>query len=134
MITTNNKEIMGYQSALEAAGAKVLTYRAFGSYQGDWYAKVEYQGEEGWVQGSYGSCSFCDSFEREFDYSYGDEEGESQEAYEERLKLFGEGYLTCVTPQEQQEQILETYIREDSYFGDEAQEILDYVKEYANAV
>jgi hypothetical protein len=122
---------MGYQEALEAAGAKVLTYRAFGSYQGDWYAKVEYQGEEGWVQGSYGSCSYCDAFEGEFGYSYGAEDGESEADYNERLKKFGEGYLTVITSQEEQERLLEITATGDSYWGEEAREILDFVKEYS---
>ena len=124
----------GYQEALEAAGAKVLTYKAFGSFQGDWYAKVEYQGEEGWIQGSYGSCSVCDAFESEFGYSYGAEEGESEEAYNERLKKFGESYLTVITSQEEQERLLEITINEDSsYWAEEAQEVLEYVQEYGQS-
>ena len=50
---------MSYCQALEAAGAKILQFKSFGSYQGDWWAKVEYNGEIGWVAGSYGSCSGC---------------------------------------------------------------------------
>ena len=37
---------MSYQMALEMAGATVLEYKEFGSYQGDWFAKVEYQGKD----------------------------------------------------------------------------------------
>jgi hypothetical protein len=83
---------MGYSEALEAAGAKIIAFQEFGSYQGnwfafvelalpwrhsksefgsyqgDWFAFVEYQGKRGWVQGSYGSCSGCDAFQSEFDY------------------------------------------------------------------
>lgn len=58
-----------YESALVAAGAKVLVFNSFGSYQGDWWAKVEYKGTLGWTNGSYGSCSGCDSFQAEFDYT-----------------------------------------------------------------
>ena len=43
---------MSYQDALKAAGAAVLEFESFGSYQGDWVALVEYKGERGWVQGS----------------------------------------------------------------------------------
>ncbi len=79
---------MSYQSALEAAGAKVLAFESFGSYQGEWLAFVEYNGERGWVQGWYGSCSGCDAFEAEFGWGAG-EEGD----YEARLANFGRGYL-----------------------------------------
>lgn len=57
---------MSYEEALQAAGAEVLEFEQFGSYQGDWWAKVRYKDELGWVQGSYGSCSGCDAFESEF--------------------------------------------------------------------
>lgn len=118
---------MGYRSALEAAGAKVLAYESFGSYQGDWYAKVEYNGETGWVQGSYGSCSYCDSFESEFSGSYYSDE-ESRDDYDARLAKFGESYLTVITPQEQQVEILERQSEGNSWFDSEYGEILRYVK------
>ena len=57
---------MSYYEALEAAGAKVFEFKEFGSYQGDWWAFVEYEGVIGWITGSYGSCSGCDAFEGEF--------------------------------------------------------------------
>ena len=63
---------MSYQSALEAAGAKVLAFEQFGSYQGEWLAKVESAGETFYVQGSYGSCSgLLMPFESEFGYGEG---------------------------------------------------------------
>ena len=52
---------MSYELALEEAGAKVLEFQSFGSFQGEWWAKVEYNGEIGWVAGCYGSCSGCDA-------------------------------------------------------------------------
>lgn len=57
---------MSYSDALEAAGAIIEAFEEFGSYQGDWWAKVTYNGETGYVNGSYGSCSGCDAFEAEF--------------------------------------------------------------------
>lgn len=75
-----------YQGALEAAGAKVLQFESFGSYQGEWWAKVEYQGKTGWINGGYGSCSGCDSFQGEFGYS-------DMETTTDRLKQFGMDYL-----------------------------------------
>ena len=80
---------MGYITALQEAGATVLAEGTFGSYQGNWYAKVEYQGETLLVGGYYGSCSHCDAFQAEFGYF--DEESES---YQVRLAEFGHGYLT----------------------------------------
>lgn len=59
---------MGYREALEAAGATVLEFEEFGSYQGDWLALVEFKGQCGFVKGAYGSCSGCDAFEDEIGY------------------------------------------------------------------
>src|SRR6185312_7049306 len=101
----------GYQEAMEAAGAVVHAYEEFGDYQGSWYAKVTYQGETGWVEGAYGSCSGCDAFEAEFGYSYEPEEND----YQDRLKLFGESYLTVVMPHEQMVERFERLIGEDSW-------------------
>lgn len=82
---------MSYQSALEAAGAEVIQFEYFGSYQGDWLALVRVDGALGVVEGWYGSCSYCDAFESEFGYS------ESGEDYQERLADFGRGYLPANT-------------------------------------
>jgi hypothetical protein len=116
---------MGYQSALEAAGAEVHAYDSFGDYQGTWIAKVTYNGETGWVEGSYGSCSGCDAFEGEFGYSYNDDDKD----YQERLAEFGRSYLTCVTPQEQQVAYYERQVADSSsWYAEEAQQMLEYVK------
>lgn len=56
---------MSYKEALEAAGATVHAMENFGSYQGDWQAKVTYDEKTGWIQGCFGSCSGCDAFEGE---------------------------------------------------------------------
>lgn len=90
---------MSYVSALEAAGAKVLASDYFGSYQGDWFALVEYNGVRGWVRGAFGSCSVCDSFQAEFDYF--DSEDEDPEKYQQRLAAFGAGYLENIQTQEE---------------------------------
>jgi len=58
---------LSYQLAIEKAGAEILLYKQFGSYQGDWLAKVIYEGKQMWIHGAYGSCSGCDSFQAEFD-------------------------------------------------------------------
>jgi hypothetical protein len=78
----------GYREALEAAGANVLAFEHFGDWQGSWIALVEYRGERGWVQGSFGSCDHCDAFQAEFGW-FDDE----QDDYQQRLASFGESYL-----------------------------------------
>ena len=107
---------MGYKECLEKAGAKVIDFKEFGSYQGTWLAFVEYKGEIGIVEGSYGSCSSCDAFQSEFNYyslptiedgkyyrngdTWNEEdectEGEYKVAlksYEDRFIEFGRSYL-----------------------------------------
>ena len=78
---------MSYKEALEAAGATVMAFAEFGSYQGEWYAMVKFKGTVGWVSGSYGSCSGCDAFESAFGYCDKDDD------YDRRLKKFGLSYL-----------------------------------------
>ena len=115
---------MGYSEALEAAGAKIIAFQEFGSYQGDWFAFVEYQGKRGWVQGSYGSCSGCDAFQSEFDYgsNFGvdtttigcrehwykteDDCNDCKLAladYDKRLTEFGASYLDYIQSQDEAE-------------------------------
>jgi len=107
---------LSYYQTLEAAGAEVLNFKEFGSYQGTWLAFVMHKGEIGIVEGSYGSCSGCDSFKAEFSYSSKPEEidgkfykdgmtwdedsectkeeyDEAMERYNERFAEFGRGYL-----------------------------------------
>lgn len=100
---------MSYCEAMEAAGAEVLAFQEFGSYQGDWWALVKYEGESGWVHGYYGSCSGCDAFQGEFDYSDQDqcsdhkyeypkpesctECDKAKIVYQEKLAAFGKSYV-----------------------------------------
>jgi hypothetical protein len=102
-----------YRTALEAAGATVHEFESFGSYQGDWWALVTYEGQSGWINGSYGSCSGCDAFEAEFGWSDDkcpDHRYEydppsctacdaKKEEYDARLALFGRGYLDGIMSQ-----------------------------------
>ena len=76
---------MSYAQAMKAAGATISAYESFGSYQGDWWALVTYEGKTGYVTGSYGSCSGCDAFEAEFGWEDRDDP--------EKLSAFGKGYL-----------------------------------------
>jgi len=78
------EEDYGYVKALKAAGATVHVFEQFGSYQGDWWAKVTYEGKTGWIHDYYGSCSGCDAFESTFGWST---------ETPETLATFGREYL-----------------------------------------
>jgi hypothetical protein len=89
----------GYQECLEAAGATIHAFKEFGSYQGDWWAKVTLEdGRQGWVHGYYGSCSGCDALQATFDYGFGNRDYEAKtttytDEEWEKLVAFGESEL-----------------------------------------
>jgi len=130
---------MSYYQAMEAAGANVLAFQSFGSYQGDWWAKVEFNDITFFVSGSYGSCSGCDAFEGEFGWENGrcsdheyDEAGsvgcpecaERGITFQKRLSDFGLAYLT--NPWTQEEAIKEASRNLD--WDSDAQEMVDWLK------
>lgn len=131
---------MSYQEALEAAGAVVHEFREFGSYQGDWWAKVSVGGKPGWINGSYGSCTGCDAFEAEFGYSNEGKCGNHQyndagaaecqlckamaEVYRIRLADFGRPYIEAVMTQQQAEEEAARNIEWDH----DAEEMLAFIK------
>lgn len=114
---------MSYREAMEAAGAKVLAMKDFGSYQGDWWAKVEFDGQLGWVNGSFGSCSHCDAFEAEFGWSYEDEPDAK-----ERLAKFGASYLNQIMTQDEAEARVRADI-ERGWAGVEEEAMLSFLLE-----
>lgn len=130
---------MGYKLALEKAGAKVLEFKEFGSWQGDWYAKVKFKGKIGWINGCYGSCSGCDAFQAEFDYDdfYGCEEHrydkqenckeckKHKKDYYKRLAEFGARYLEDIKTQKEIEEEAAKYAN----FSLEDEEALIWLKE-----
>lgn len=109
---------MSYEKALKAAGAEVIDYREFGSYQGDWWALVEYQGKRAWAHGAFGSCSYCDAFQAEVGCDY------EAEDYESKLAQFGASYLSDLWTQEAAEKEAAKYIEWDR----EARDMLDFIK------
>lgn len=115
----------GYTSALEAAGCEILEFKEFGSYQGEWLACVNYNGEIGVVEGWYGSCSGCDAFQSEFDW-----DSEETPDYEERLASFGESYLPTLP--------FEHYITQytqrikDNEWDNEVKEMLETITNWKN--
>jgi hypothetical protein len=81
-----------YERAIALNGAEVLACKYFGSYQGDWWCLVLYEGKMGWVTGAFGSCSGCDAYLNEFAY---------EEPSVEQLKEFGKSYLDVILTLEQ---------------------------------
>jgi hypothetical protein len=133
---------MSYQESLEAAGAVVHAFQNFGSYQGEWFAKVTYNDETGWINGNFGSCSGCDAFEAEFGWGKGDrcddhehdytEEyktcskcKESESVFKAKLADFGKTYLDGLMTQEQAEKQASQHIEWDI----DAQEMLKFVQD-----
>jgi hypothetical protein len=114
---------MSYHDALEATGAIVHCMKKFGSYQGDWVAKItKLNGLTGWVHGSFGSCSFCDAFEREFYY---DDDDDEKEDYHVRLRKFGERYLNDLYSYKEIMKIAE----ENADWDLDAEEMVKFIKE-----
>lgn len=135
---------MSYAQALTAAGATVVEYEHFGSYQGDWIALVIYNDEFCWVTGCYGSCSGCDAFEGEFGwnsgivesdgrifdydtYTYRQATPEEIESYNRRLSDFGKGYLDICYSQEE----IEEKVSRNLEWDDEAAAMLEFVKRHS---
>lgn len=134
-----------YKECLELAGAEVKTFQVFGDWQGTWYAYVVYRGEEGWISGSYGSCSGCDAFYAEFgfvtegcsDHPYHPREGCARCAHR-RAELrdakaeFGRTYLETILPHEVQVKILRDRLnsRGAGALDEEEREILTFIEEF----
>ena len=117
-------EAASYEAALKAAGAAVVAYASFGSYQGDWLALCYYNGEFRWVHGSYGSCSACDSFEGEFGEIWREEDNPAE--YQRRLVEFGKTYLEDDPVDEAQ---LDRW-REQAEWDSETQDMLKFIEKF----
>lgn len=126
---------MSYEQALEVAGAKVLAFEQFGSYQGDWWAKVEIDGKLAWINGSYGSCSGCDAFEAEIGWECDEKAGtdwvdvddprHSKHAeFMEKLKAFGAEYLTRALTQDEAVK----QASEDLEWDTDAEEMVQFIR------
>jgi len=66
----DKEELHSYEDILHRIYDEVLFYNEYGSYQGDWLAKVKKGDEEFWLWGWYGSCSGCDWFLAETNYPW----------------------------------------------------------------
>jgi len=135
----------GYGGCMELAGATVHVFENFGDYQGTWWAKVTYRQITGWVSGSFGSCSGCDSFHAEFDMSSHDHEDQQYISVSDlskyynkkcekcvelrdRLIKFGEEYLSYIYTQEEAEKEAAKNIEWDS----DAETVVKFIRENAN--
>jgi len=119
-----------YKEALQVAGADVLAYKTFGSYQGDWWAKVRYNGQVRYVHGYYGSCSGCDRIASALDsHNSGDDYHWSTDLdFLEENRGTCEG---CKIAYNKLKDIGEDYLENDSYLTleeaiDKASEHLDW--------
>lgn len=135
---------MGYETCMKLAGAKILAFEEFGSYQGDWWAKVDYKNNIGWVYGYFGSCSGCDSFQAEFGYddhehtdnkyfshynikTIEDFHADCEECQDlkKRMIEFGESYLDVILTQEE----AETEVSKNIEWDMDAKEMLEFIKQ-----
>jgi hypothetical protein len=109
-----------YQWALEEAGATVHLFQEFGSYQGNWYAKVTHNGKTGWIKDSYGSCSGCDSFHAEASY-----QDRAIPEWKEFCTNFAQVYLDAITTWD------EVYkkTKEDEEWDYDAKEAIKFLEE-----
>jgi hypothetical protein len=116
-----------YDDALRAAGAEVLAYKYFGSYQGDWIAHVRYGGETFYISDCYGSCSACDALQADMGWEPYESDGpEAKADWERRLADFGARYLE---PSERMtfEQVL-TKASSNLGWDSDAQSMVDWLK------
>lgn len=111
---------MGYQEAIEAAGAKIKTFKTFGDYQGTWMALTE---DGKIISGAYGSCSGCDALQAEFDW-----DSEETPGYQEHLKIFGQSYINSAETLDETIKRYEIKIT-DEYAWEEDKEILKWLKQ-----
>jgi hypothetical protein len=124
---------------MEAAGACVIEHEKFGSYQGESWALVEFEGKRGWVHYEFGSCGGCDSFEAAHldepyrgDYRYPRESEECFSrrviAWKAKLADFGRGYLDHIMNQEEAEKVASRYAE----FDMTADRMISFLKQHAH--
>lgn len=105
----------GYSRALKAAGFNVRDFQEFGSYQGDWFAFVEFEGKLGFIQDSFGSCGGCDEFE-----------GTNADKTPESLEAFGKQYIDQMLSYDQALQ----YAKKHSDWDMEAKTMVEWVESH----
>lgn len=119
---------MSYIEAIEATGAVVHVSKDFGDYQGTTWAKITHNGITGWVSWDFGSCSYCDSYERmesDTHHRLGLDCGEP--IPKDELAKFGEDYVSHIKDQE----AAETEAGKDAEWDSEAESVLAFLRENA---
>jgi len=119
---------MGYKESLQAAGAKIVDFGYFGSWEGNWWALVMYEGRTGWIHDYFGSCSVCDAYEAEFGWDR--EDAETEEERFKRLVEFGKTYLDDLMTQEQAEK----RAGRDLDWDLDAEDMLEFVEQYRDVM
>lgn len=101
---------MSYKLALEAAGFTVHRIKYFGSWSGQWVAYVtDPEGNQGFIQDWYGSCSVCDAFEADVGWEpWDDAEEDEKEQYNRKVKEFGTRYYNTLLTEEQLWKVFDT--------------------------
>lgn len=113
-------KLNSYHWALLEVGAEVHAFQDFGSYQGDWLAKVTYKGKTGWIHDYYGSCSGCDNFEDECDNT-----SRTKKAWHSFAVKFCKDYLDDIRTYED---VLETCSKNTNWDTD-AKDMIKFLKE-----
>ena len=130
-------KLTGYEDVLSRLYDKVYCYEEFGSYQGDWPAKVRKGNEVFWLLGYYGSCSGCDWFQAKEDYPWelkcGTFENAKKMLQKETDRILKEFQDNYEADKFTQDEIEKHYEAELKYYDDEDyKEMLDFVKKYKN--
>jgi len=113
------QDMKGYGKSIVCAGGKIHCSKRFGSYQGDWWAKVTYKDQTGWICVKFGSCTTCDDYKAEFNPF-------DKPPTKTELAAFGKKYLDgCIMTQE--EAIKKA--SKDLDWDLEAQPMVDFIKE-----
>lgn len=121
----SREKTVSYEQALAAAGAKVLEFKNFGSYQGEWVALIFHDKQFKWVHGYFGSCSGCDAFEAEI----GDCDRDDMPAYQRRLAEFGKSYLENAADEEE---LIKKFTKQGEW-DSEANDIVAFLLKFSTA-
>lgn len=131
-------ELHDYKEVLARLYDEVYCYEEFGSYQGDWLAKVRKGNEVFWLLGWYGSCSGCDFFLSIENYpwemrskTFEEAKKQYQEETDRILKAFRDDYEADKFTQEEIEKHYEERLKSE-WSDDEDAAMLEYVKSHAN--
>ena len=129
-------KLTGYEDVLSRLYDKVYCYKEFGSYQGDWLAKVKKGNDVFWLLGYYGSCSGCDWFQAEADYPWllkcGTFENAKKMLQKETDRILKEFQDNYEADKFTQDEIEKHYESELKYYEYDYNEPLDFVKKYRN--